>query len=153
MIKSYYDLKITGKDVKRFIHNLHKMHIEFLNIEFTKNSVIIKVEESDYKKILDIKTIYEIEIVKLYGVAYLKSFIKKYFLFFIILLFGFLLFLGLTNIIFEIEVVHNDKELRELILEELELEGIKKYNLVASYEKKESIKEKILKKHKIKLIG
>ena len=61
---SFYDVKITGKDVKRFLHNLHKMHIEFLNITFFKNSVIIKVSKEDYKKILSIKTIYEIEVVK-----------------------------------------------------------------------------------------
>ena len=56
---SFYDVKISGKDIKRFLHNLHKMHIEFLNIVFEKNSVIIKVSEEDYKKILTIKTIYE----------------------------------------------------------------------------------------------
>lgn len=148
---SYYDIKITGKDVKRFIHNLHKMNIQFLNIDFINNSVIIKVTESDYKRILSIKTIYEIEVIRVYGIAYLKYFIKKYFLFLIILILGFLCFLGLTNIIFKVEVIHNDKDLRELILEELKLEGIKKYNLVVSYEKKEVIKEKILKKYKDKI--
>lgn len=145
---SYYDLKITGKDVKRFIHNLHKMHIDFFNIEFRNNSVIIKVSESDYKRIIDIKTIYEIDVVKAYGVAYIKRFIKKYFVFLIVLVFGSLFFLGLTNIIFGIDIIHNNKDLRELILEELELEGIKKYNLVVSYNKKEKIKENILKKYK-----
>ena len=151
MITSYYSLKITGKDVKRFIHNLHKMNIEFLNIEFEKNSVIVKVTQSDYKKILDIKTIYEINIIKVYGIAAFKQFIKKYILFLVALGIGLLILLGLTNIIFDIEVVHNDKELRELILEELELEGIKKHNLVSSYEKKERIKENILKKYKDKI--
>lgn len=145
---SYYDIKITGKDVKRFIHNLHKMRIEFLNIIFEKNSVIIKVSEQDYKKILDIKTIYEIEIVKIYGIAYIKSFIKKYWIFFVVLGFGFLMFLGLTNVVFEIEVVHNDKDLRELIIEELKNEGISKHSFVVSYEKKEKIRENILKKYK-----
>lgn len=148
MIMSYYDIKITGKDVKRFIRNLHKMHIEFLNIEYDKNNVIIKISEANYKKILSIKTIYEIDVVKVYGVASFKRFIKKYLIFLIISGFGSLFFLGLTNIIFDIEVVHNNKDLRELILEELELEGIKKYNLVVSYDKKEKIKENILKKYK-----
>lgn len=145
---SFYDIKITGKDVKRFIHNLYKMHIELLNIVFDKNSVIIRVSEDDYRKILDIKTIYKVEVVKLYGIAYVKSFFKKYCIFFIVLVLGFLFFFGLTNIIFDVEVVHNKKEVRELILEELELSGIKKYNLVVSYEKKEMIKESILKKYK-----
>ena len=74
----YYDIRITGKDVKRFIHNLHKKNIEFLNIEFSDHSVIIKVTSSDYKKIKNIKTIYKVEVVKAYGVSYLKSFLKKY---------------------------------------------------------------------------
>ena len=145
---SFYDVKISGKDIKRFLHNLHKMHIEFLNIVFEKNSVIIKISEEDYKKILTIKTIYEIEVVKVYGFASIKGFIKKYWLFLMALVLGFLMFLGLTNIVFDVEVVHNDKELRELILEELKNEGIDKYSLVVSYDKKEQIKENILKKYK-----
>lgn len=145
---SHYDIKITGKDVKRFIHNLHKMHINLLNIELEKNSVLIKVSEEDYKKIKDIKTIYDIKVVKTYGIARVKEFIKKYFIFLTCLSFGLLLILGLTNVIFEVEVIHNNKELREIILEELEKEGISKYRLVVSYEKKEKIKENILKKYK-----
>lgn len=145
---SFYDIKISGKDVKRFIHNLHKMHIEFLNIVFDKNSVIIKVSENDYKRILEIKTIYEIEVIRVYGLAYVKYFFKKYLLFFICLLLGFIMILGLTNVVFDIEVIHNNKELRELILDELKEEGIYKHGLIVSYEKKESIKAKILKKYK-----
>jgi len=148
---NYYDIKITGKDVKRFIHNLHKMHIEFLNIEFLNKSVIIKVKERDYKRILDIKTIYEIEVIRVYGIAYIKMFFKKYFIFFIMLFLGFMLFFGLTNIIFEVEVVHNNEEIRNLIFDELERFGIKKYNLVVSYSEKEKIKEKIINDNKEKI--
>ncbi len=148
---SYYDLKITGKDVKRFLQNLYKMHIEFLNITFLEHGAIVKVSEKDYQKIKKIKTIYEIEVVKLYGFASLQAFLKKYALFFLFLGIGFVLFLGLTNIIFEVEVIHNDKELRELILEELKKEGIKKYHFVVSYQKKEEIKEKILSQYKNKI--
>lgn len=148
---SYYDIQITGKDTKRFIHNLHKMHIEMLNIVFNDKSVTIKVSEQDYKKILDIKTIYEIKVVKLYGIAYIKDFLKKHLVFFLILILGFCFFLTLINIIFDIEVVHDNKEIRDLLLEELESNGIKKYNFVISYEKKEEIKEEILKKYKDKL--
>ena len=148
---NYYDIKITGKDVKRFIHNLYKMHIEFLNIEFLDKSVIVKVNERDYKKILNIKTIYEIEIVKVYGIAFLKQFFKNYFIFFVMLILGFVMFFSLTNIIFEVEVVHNNPDIRNLVLEELEKAGIKKFNLVVSYKEKEKIKEDILKNNKDKI--
>lgn len=148
---SYYDIKITGKDVKRFLHNLHKMHIEFLNVEYVGKSVIIKVSKEDYQRIKEIKTIYEIEVVQYYGIAKVYQTIKQYALFFTMLGFGFLMLLGLTQVIFEVEVIHNDKELRELLLEELKKEGIYKYHFVVSYSKKERIKENILKKYKDKI--
>ena len=134
---SFYDIKISGKDVTRFIYNLHKMHINILNIEKTEKEAIIKVSEEDYKKIKSIKTIYTIKIVKAYGIAKIKQFIKKYLLFLIMLLLGTGVFYCLTNIVFDIEVIHDNKELRELILNELEKEGISKYRLVVSYDKKE----------------
>ena len=68
------------------------IYIRCARIVFEKNSVIIKVSEVDYKKILEIKTIYEIEVVKVYGIAYFKAFIKKYWLFFVFLFLGFLMF-------------------------------------------------------------
>lgn len=142
-----YDIKITGKDAKRFIHNLHKSRIQFLNIEFNNKSVIIQVNEEDYKKIMNIKTIYEIEVVKMYGMPRLKQLFKKYKIFLITLLFGILFFLSLTNIIFEVEVVHNNKDLREMIMEELKREGITKYKLVVPFKTKEKIKQNIQKKY------
>lgn len=148
---SYYEIKITGKDVKRFIHNLHKMHIEFFNIKFVDNSVIIKVNKEDFQKIKKIKTIYNIEIIKLQGLAYVEYFIKKYSLFLIILILASIIFLGLTNMIFEIEVVHTDVKIRELLTEELKKEGLSKYRFISSYKTKENIKESIIKKYKDKI--
>lgn len=147
----YYDLRIDGKDVKRFIRNLHKMHINFYKIRYIKDSVVIKVNDYDYKKIKDIKTIYDIKIIRYYGLARIENFIKKYKIFLITLLFGFFLFITLTNIIFEVEVIHNDSEIREMILNELKEEGITKYKFVVSYNKKEKIKNNILNKYNDKL--
>ena len=81
-----YDIKITGKDLKRFLKNLHNMKIQFYNISYQDKSMIIRVNEQDYKKIIDIKTIYEIEIVKLYGPIRIITFFKNYSLFFLFLI-------------------------------------------------------------------
>lgn len=148
---SFYDIKITGKDVRRFIYNLSKRNIELYNIVFKDDYVIIKVSERDYIKITDIKTIYEIEIVGYYGLSKIRKFINNYYIFLIVLGIGFILFLGLTNVIFEVEVVHSDSKLRELILNELESKGISKYHFVVSYEKKEKIKEEIINRYKDKI--
>lgn len=148
---SFYDIKISGKDVQRFIYNLHKMHINILNIEKYEKEAIIKVSSEDYKKIKAIKTIYSVKIVKAYGLARIKQFIKKYLLFLVMLSLGLFLFFGLTNLIFEVEVIHDNKNLRELVLNELRNEGISKYHFVVSYKEKEKIKENILKKHHDKI--
>ena len=75
---NYYDIKITGKDVKRFINNLYRMGINFYNIKYLDKNVIIKVNKNDYLKIKKIKTIYEIEIVNYYGIVKYNNFINKY---------------------------------------------------------------------------
>ena len=46
---SFYDIQIIGKDIPRFIYNLHKMHINILNMEMHEKEAIIKVSEEDFK--------------------------------------------------------------------------------------------------------
>ena len=148
---NYYDIKITGKDVKRFIMNLYKRNINFYNIKHLDNSVIIKVNKADYLKIMAIKTIYDIEVIKYYGIVRLKNFFFKYLTFIIILIVGFFLLLGLTNTIFDVTVNSNNLELNNLVLDELKKYGISKYKPVISFNKKEKIKEKILNKYNDKI--
>ena len=69
MFKSYYRLKITGKDVKRFLKQLYNLNIFFEEIEFKEKELYIKVDKDNYKKIKKIKTIYKIEIINLYGIS------------------------------------------------------------------------------------
>ena len=57
MFKSYYRLKITGKDVKRFLKQLYNLNIFFEEIEFKEKELYIKVDKDNYKKIKKIKTI------------------------------------------------------------------------------------------------
>ena len=148
---NYYEIKITGKDTKRFIRNLYKMHINFYNILYQEKSVIIKVNNKDYHKIKNIKTIYKIEVINKYGYLKLYEYINKYKILLISLIIGFILFLVLTNIIFDVEINHNNKELKNLIYEELEKYNIKKYKFIVSFKKKEEIKDKILNKLNDKL--
>ena len=147
----YYDIKITGKDVKRFIRNLVKMNINLYNIKYINKSVIIKVNKSDYLKIKDIKTVYDIRIIRYYGLAKCNKFLATYKLFFIILTIGFIFFLFLTNIIFEVEINTNNQELKKDVLWELEELGIKKYKFVKSYNQVAKIKEKLLAKNKSRI--
>lgn len=151
MINSYYKLKIVGKSPKRYLNTLIKLHINLLNIEYINNDVYIKVSDKDYEKIKKIKTSYKFEIVKRYGIEKIKYMISYHLIFIICMLFSLLILNILCNITFSIEVVHNNKELRNLLIEELNNNGIKKYHPVVSYNKKEEIINKIIEKHKDKI--
>jgi len=55
MIRSYYELKIIGKDLKRFIRMLYKLNIYLEEIRIIENECFIKIDKKNYDKILKIK--------------------------------------------------------------------------------------------------
>lgn len=151
MFNSIYEVKIEGKDVKRFIKTLYRRKIKLLNIIYNNESVYIKLDKTNYEKLLEIKTIYEITLTKLYGLEKYKYLFKKNMLFIISVGIGFLLLFCLSNIIFEVEIVHQKKEIRSLISKELKRYNLEKYNLVLSFDKQEEIVKNILDNNKDKL--
>lgn len=143
-----YELKITGKDVKRFVKNLHQLKIQLYNIKYGDKTVWVVVDENDYKRIKEIKTIYQIDVVRLYGPVKIAQFIKKYQIFFLFLILGLAIIYFLTHVIFDITIVHNKKEIRDLLYEELEERGISKYKFILSFDKQEKIVEEIVKEYR-----
>ena len=143
-----YVLKITGKRIDTFIMLLVRFNICFRKIKSSKDYIIIEVLEEDYEKLKKIKTTYEIEILKRKGLIYFTHFIKIRKLFIVSILLGFIFLTFLTNIIFDVKVVLDDEELREIILTDLKEFGISKYKFKVSYKEKEKIESKILDKEK-----
>ena len=151
MFNSIYELKIEGKDVKRFIRTLYRRRIELINIFYDNDNIYIKVDKNNYEKVLEIKTIYEISLVRLYGIAKLKYLLKKNAIFLISVCVGFIFLFFLSNIIFDVEVVHRKENIRNLIYKELDRYNIKKYNFVIPFSKQEEIVKNILDNNKDKL--
>lgn len=151
-LKSKISLNIKGKNINRFIKKLRTKKIEILNIKYiNKNEADIIIYKKDYAEILKIKSIYEITELDVFGLIKIKRNLKisKHIL--IIISIFFIIFLIFTHIIFNIEVIHSNKDIRKLILTELEKEGIKKYSFKKSYNKLNQIKEKILNKYPDKI--
>ncbi len=150
--KKTVELKITGKNIERFIRRLLKNDISLLNIKKVDNqNIIVLVHSKDIEKIDEIKTIYEVKFVRNYGLLKIKDIINKNKILIMFLILGYALLLFLSNIIFSIEVIHTDKSLRELLVKELEEYGIKKYNLKKDYKKLTKIKDEILTDYKDKI--
>ena len=76
MFDSYYRLKITGKDVKRFVKTLYKMGIYFEEIEFVSDYCYVKTDIANYKKIMTVKTSYNVQVVGLYGLKKIEAFLE-----------------------------------------------------------------------------
>lgn len=141
-----YKIKITGKNTKRFVKELIKEKISLYYIDFNDKYTIIIVDDDGYKTINNKKTSYKINIIDEYGIVKIKDTTKKYSLFLICILCGIILIKILSNIVFDIDIEHSKSEIREMIMNDLEEYGIKKYHFKVSYKKKEKIIKKILKK-------
>lgn len=144
MFKSLYKLSIEGKDVQRFIKLLYKRGITFNRLYLSNNKYYVVVDVSNYKKIIDVKTTYIIKIERVYGNLYIKQLFNNNKIFIISFLFSVVLLFVLSNIIFDIEIVHSDKKIVNLIREELNKNDIKKYTIAKNYDERSAIKESIL---------
>lgn len=143
---------VEGKNINNFIKRIIKLKISIINLKYhssKKAEIIIKYD--DYLKLKKYKTIYSIKIIDKYGKLKLKEKIKKNYILFTSLLIGLIIIIFLTNFIFDIEIIHTNKQIVNLVSSELEKNGIKKYIFKKKYSELEKIEDKILKDNKDKL--
>lgn len=149
---SIIKIKIEGKNINNYIKRLLKRKINIIRlipISYKEVHLIIKYQE--YQKIIKYKTTYKISIINTYGTIRIKKNIKKNTILILAIILGLFLIITLSNLIFSIDIIHQDKEIRSLLKQELELNGIKKYHFKKSYKELEKIEDKILEKNKDKL--
>ena len=148
MFTSYYEVKVTGRNVKRFIKQVYKMGVFLHDVKYVEKSVYIKLDRENYFKLLDVKTIYDVELTRLYGLARIKELLLRNYVFVIFIVLGFMLLIFLTRVIQEVEVVHAKKEIRDIVYKELENRGIKKYRFIMNFDKQEQIVKDIIENNK-----
>ena len=152
LLKSKVSLKITGRNIERFIHRLYSHHIEILKLEYINyKTVIITIYAEHYNSVMELKTIYEIDQVGTSGMIEIKKKVKFNRFFLIGLAFALLFLYGLSNIMYDIEIVHTNKELRTLLYRELEEHGIKKGSIKKRFRELENIKEQIVNENRDKI--
>ena len=151
MIKDYYKLRIKGKDFKRFINTLIRFKIYFDYSNIKDDECIIIVDKDNLDKINSLKTSYEIDIINTYGLVKYKRLLKKYSFFLMSIFITFLLLSFLSSLIFKVEVIHSNKEIREIVKRDLEEYNIRPYRFKKSFKKREEILDKILDKEKERL--
>ena len=146
-------VNVEGKNVDKFVDRIikNKIHIiQLIPISYRQVHLIMKF--SEYQKLLKIKSVlYKITILSYMGSLKIKKKIKRNLILLFFLLLGVLVLLFLSRIIFSVEVIHQDREVRNLVLDELHKYGIQKFGFKRSYHELESIEDSILKNNKDRL--
>ena len=151
MNKHYCWIKCKVNNYYKFINKVNRLNIRLEHIIYNDKTVYIKINESDYEKLKKYLISYDFYKYKELGIYKVKEIINKYKIYIISLILGLGLFLYVSNLIIVVKVIHEDKELRELILDELDTYGVKKISLKKNYKTMQGIKEKILNKYPDKI--
>lgn len=112
---------------------------------------LIEIDKKDYDNVVDNKTIYEIKIVDSKGINKIKKIISlyKYIIIFVLLSFSAIYFL--SHLIFDIDIITNDKRMKNDILLFLKSNGISKYHFKKNYRDIQKIKDRLLNNYKNKI--
>ncbi len=147
------EIKVEGKNINNYINKLIKKRIHILKItpiSYKEAHLILKY--SEYLKIKKIKTIlYQVTIISYKGRIKIKRAIKKNRVLLFFTLLGLTILILCSRLILSIEIIHQDKEIRNLLKEELKRNGIKKYQWKKNYNELEKIEDKILENNKDRL--
>lgn len=130
-------------DVVKF---LLKKQIFYEDLVLNDDEILIKVSKEDFNFL---KSYFKsVSIVKYLGLNGFLSFIKKHYILIISFLFTYFILLVLSNVIFDIEIISNNLELKRVINLYLEENNVKKYKFMKSNKELNHIKEVILEENK-----
>ncbi len=137
----------TSRYYNLFI-KLNEIGITIFDNKCKKDSVLIKTTYKDYKKIKKYLISYQAEITGVDGFYKEVKLFKKYIFFISSLIIGILILFLVNNMVFKIVVNTPDKKIENLLVEELEKNGIKKFTLKKRHKKIEGIVKNILDNNK-----
>ena len=148
-MNNYIKVQIEGKNVNNYIKWIIKQKINIINLNIIKhNQLELTIDNKDYKKLYLYSKTYKIKIIKKYGKLKIIESIKKNLFIIISIFIGIIFLYFLSNVIFSIDVVYNDKELVTKIKEELKKYNIEKFKMKKDFSYLNYVKEDILKNNK-----
>lgn len=146
MNNNYIKILVEGKNVNNFLKWLIKQKINMINLNIIKhNRLEAIIDYKDYNRITKYSKTYKITIINKYGRLKIIDLIKNNSFILISLIIGITFLYFLSNIIFSIDIVYNDKEVIRHIEKELKKYGIEKFKFKKDYTYLEEVKETILK--------
>lgn len=151
-MNSYVKISITGKNPRLYFSRYILNKIKYSNYkEINHKRIEVKISYDDYLIIREKSSLYEIKTEKLYGVIRCKELIKNNLTFFISFIIGLIFLFLISNMILDVDVIHDNKEIRTLIKGELEKYNVSNFRFIPSFNKRRIIIDKIIKDNKNKL--
>lgn len=144
-------VKSKCDDYYKFINKLQYLRINIIEIKYENKNIYLKIEAKYLEKLNKYLVSYKFKVVKELGIYNIINKIKKNYIYLTSLLIGIILFIIISNMIFKINIIHENKEIRELIKEELDEYGIKVLSFKKSYKELDKIRQEILDKYPDKL--
>ena len=151
MNKHYFWIKAKVNNYYRFITKLNNIDVKVEQIKYIDKIIYLKVDDNAYERIKKYLISYDFKKDKELGIYNVFDIFKKHRIFVISLLIGVVLFIFVSNLIVDVKVIHEDSQLREILLDELDEYGIKKLSLKKRYKDLQIIKQRILDKYPDKL--
>ena len=142
-------IKIEGSNINHYLKRVIKKKIQIVRlIPISYREVYVILSYSEYQKLIQFKSIYKITVLDNLGSKRFEDNIKKNCILLGFMVFGLVLIIILSNVIFKIEIIHHDREIRELLAVELKKYGIVPYTFKKDYDELEEIEDKILENNK-----
>ncbi len=145
---SFLVVKIKTHDWAKTLLQLNKLDIDINNIKYNPDYLIFTLKEEDLKRVKKYLLSYEITIVDYLGPHKFKKNLRQNSLFIISLIFAFIMFNLLTHVIVKVNIIHESKEIREMLKDELASFGVTPLSFKKSYQEYEDIITKIKERHK-----
>lgn len=151
MYRDIVCVKAKCSDYYKLVKKIESINVILYEIKYDENYLYIKVSRKDYDKLCKYIVSYKFEIIDNTGIKKLKDVIINNKIFIICLIIGLVVFSVLKNMIFKINVIHENSEIREIIEDELDNYGIKILRFKKSYKNLYKIRKEILDKYPDKL--
>ena len=149
MNNNYVLVKVEGKHVSNYVKWLVNKKINILNLNVIRpNELNVIIDYKDYNLLTKYSKTYKVTIIKKYGRLRLFDMLRKNIIIIVCLILSIFFLYYLSNYIFSIDVIYNDKKIVDLITKELAKYDIKKFRKKKDYIYLNKIKNKILKDNK-----
>jgi len=149
MNKNLIKIEVPDISYSEIIKILINNNIYYKSLEIKDKNITLQTDKDGYKIIKNYNK--ETKIIKHLGINGIKEFVKKHYILLISFLITYIMLLVLSNIIFDIEIISTNSELKRVINLYLEENDIKKYKFMKQYEELNEIKKKILEENKTTL--